>query len=84
MGPVPFIQEVITATPLSTAISLCLLGISLGPYLAHVTDIMKKYAIELGFDNNLLQSGIVTRLFSSYFFVGSIIGPIVGGLLIQY
>ena len=84
MGPVPFLQEVITATPLSTAISLCLLGISLGPYLTHVTGTMKKYAIELGFDNNLLQSGIVTRLFSSYFFVGSIIGPIVGGLLIQY
>lgn len=83
MGPVPFLQEVITATPLSTAISLCLLGISLGPYLAYVTDTMKMYAIELGLENNLLQSGIVTRLFSSYFFVGSMIGPIIGGLLIQ-
>ena len=84
MGPVPFLQEVITATQLSTAISLCLLGISLGPYLAHVTDAMKMYAIELGLDNNLLQSGIVIRLFSSYFFAGSVIGPVVGGLLIHY
>ena len=84
MGPVPFLQGWFNATPTSTAISLCLLGLALGPYFVPAIGTMKMYAIDSGLEFNLSLSGIISGIFSSCFCIGSIIGPIIGGLILQY
>ena len=84
MGPVPFLQPVFTATPISTAISLCVLGISMGPFLVPVISAMQMYAIESGLENGLSLNSIISGLFASCVNIGSIIGPIIGGLFLHY
>ena len=84
LGPVPFLERVLIATPVSTAISLSLLGISLGPCLVPVVSTMKIYAIDSGLENDFSLTSIIAGLYTSCFYVGSIIGPIIGGLLLQY
>ena len=84
MGPVPFLQDVLIITPTSTAISLCLLGVGLGSYFVPVIGTMKMYATDSGLETTLSLSGIISGLCSSYFCIGSIIGPIIGGIILQY
>ena len=84
LGPVPFLQDVLTATPASTIISLSLLGAALGPYFVPAVGTMKMYAEHSGLETNLSLSGIISGLFSSCFCIGSIIGPIIGGVILQY
>ena len=84
LGPVPFLQDLFIATPTSTAISLCLLGLALGPYFVPAIGTMKMYAIDSGLETNLSLSGIISGIFSSCFCIGSILGPIIGGLILQY
>ncbi|XP_059176646.1 uncharacterized protein LOC131956243 [Physella acuta] len=40
-------------------------------------------AIELGFENNLETYGIVVGLFNSIYYLGTFIGPMLGGVLIE-
>ena len=84
LGPIPFLKRILIATPVSTAISLSLFGISLGPYIVPVVSTMKFFAIDSGLENDLSLTSIIAGLYTSYFYVGSIIGPIIGGLLLQY
>ena len=57
---------------------------SLGPYIVPIVSTMKIYAIESGLENDLPLTSIIAGLYTSCFYVGSIIGPIIGGLLLQY
>ena len=84
MGPVPFLQDVLIITPTSTAISLCLLGVGLGPYFVPAIGTMRMYATDSGLETTLSLSGIISGLCSSCFCIGSIIGPIIGGIILQY
>ena len=84
MGPVPFIQPLFIATPKSTAISLCLFGISMGPFLVPVIGAMQKYAISSGLESGLPLNSVISGLYGSCLNIGSIIGPIIGGLFLHY
>ena len=84
MGPVPFIQPLLHGTTVSTAISLCIFGISMGPYQVPVIGAMQHYSIESGLENGLLLNSMISGLFSSCINIGSIIGPIIGGFFLHY
>ena len=84
MGPLPFIQDLFTATPKSTAISLCNFGISMGPFLVAVIGAMQKYAIESGLENSLPLNSMISGLYGFCLNIGSIIGSIIGGLFLHY
>ena len=84
MGPLPFIQDLFTATPKSTAISLCNFGISMGPFLVAVIGAMQKYAIESGLENSLPLNSMIPGLYGFCLNIGSIIGSIIGGLFLHY
>lgn len=84
LGPAPFLQSVLTASPVSTAISLCLEGISVAPLLVPVIGTMQMYAVCSGLENDMSLGSVISGIFSFCFQTGSIIGPSIGGFLLQY
>ena len=84
LGPVPFLQHAFSSTILSTAISLTLLGIAIGPYLVPVVSTMKGYAVESGLESDLSLGSMISGLYSSLLSIGKVLGPIIGGLMLQY
>ena len=84
LGPVPFLQPVLSATLVSTAIALSLTGLSMGPYIVPVLGTMKTYATESGLENDLSLGSVISGLHGSFFSIGKGLGPIIGGLMLQY
>ena len=80
LGPVPFLQPVLV----STAIALSLTGLSMGPYIVPVLGTMKTYATESGLENDLSLGSVISGLHGSFFSIGKGLGPIIGGLMLQY
>ena len=65
MGPASFLQPILNATPISTAISLCIFGISMGLFQVPVIGAMQMYAIESGLANGLPLNSMISGLYTS-------------------
>ena len=84
MGPAPFLQPVLTATPASAAISLSLAGLSMAPLFVPAIGTMQQFAVDSGLKNDLSLNSLISGLFSSCYYIGNFLGPIFGGFVLQY
>lgn len=84
MGPAPFLQPVLTATPASAAISLSLAGLSMAPLFVPAIGTMQQFAVDSGLKNDLSLKSLISGLFSSCYYIGNFLGPIFGGFVLQY
>ena len=82
MGPAPFLQSVITAKTVSTAVLLCLEWTSVTPLLVPWIGTMQMYTVYSGLENDMSWSSATSGMFSFCFQTGSIIGPSIGGVLL--
>ena len=84
MGPIPFFHSLFTAAPVSMTITACLFGIACAPLFVPIIATMQSHAVQWGVKSDLTLSSIVAGLYASGLYIGMLIGPMFGGIFLQY
>lgn len=81
LGPLPWFK-----LPLKLSIVLSgfvAFGFSLGGLVIPVYSQLNKIALENGYSNDLRTQGLISGIFSSVWSLGSLIGPVAGGIVVD-
>jgi len=84
LGPAPFFGSFLKPNLVLTGVSLCVAGFSMGPILVPSIGCMQTAAVNGGLEADLPLVSLLSGIYGSCFYIGSVIGPLYGGLLLEY